>query len=107
MDTLRGRDAVIPRCLHRHACEDNGEDGRDPEHSDHYSDAVDQVSQEPVWEDPDVGCHDGEFGEGYRGRVCEVAAIERFGDATYVVWEVEEVGTQVPDVLSEAEAFAY
>jgi hypothetical protein len=107
VDTPRVRDGVIPRRLDRYASEDNGKDGSDPKHNHDCPDDINQISEEPVWEDSNISCHNGEFGEGNGGRVREVAAIKGFGDPAYIVWEIEEVRAQVPDVLSEAEVQSY
>jgi hypothetical protein len=100
MNAPRVGDAVVPRCLYWHAGKDNGEDGRDPEDNHDEADHINRVSKDTVWENPNVGRHDGEFGEGYGGRVREIATIEGFGDSANIVREVGEVGGEIPDVFS-------
>jgi len=100
-------DAIVPRRLYRDAGKDNGEDRCDPEDNHYEADHINRVSKDTVWENPNVGRHDGEFGEGYGGRVREIATIEGFGDSANIVREVGEVGGEIPDVLSKAVALTY
>ena len=107
MNALCVFDGVIPCCFDWYACEDDAEDGCDPENNDHDSNPEYTVSQWTVREYPDIGGDDGEFGKGYGGRVCEVGTVEGFGDRTNIRGNIEEVRAQIPDVFSEAKTSSY
>lgn len=107
MNTLRAGNSVVPRCLDWYAGEDDAEDGGDPENENQDANRVDTVSQGAIGEDPGISGDDGEFAEGYRCTVGEIAAVKGFRDSASIIRKIEDVVAQIPNVLSEPVTFSY